>query len=310
MGVINAENMMQFRSSSELFNRIKNTLKSYDSQNMIDTGDFYDHVVYVLERLGVGVFEECEALVRVEHKKAKLPCNFKWWYAAYKCTPNWTQTPSINEQIPWIYYQDTEITKQCNGGKQNCCIECVGETGKNKIVIRTFVNGDPFIQTFHNPIALSLSPNVKDKCAPNCLKIVPSHGLEVTIDHKGYIHTHFDNDCIYMQYYGLPFDENYLPMIPDVPMIEQAIEYYILTKLFEDWYLNSTVPDAAQKMQYAEQKYNFHMGEALYYVKLPSFQKMVQSLRMMRNRLKFYNFNHDRTRVGYGGYNYNHGINR
>lgn len=301
MGVINAENQMAFRSSDELFAKIKKFANSFDSQNLIDESDFYDYIVDILDDLGVAVYRECEAVIQVKNFKAKLPCNFKYWYAGYKTHHgDFGFTPSINEQKPWIYYQDNEISQVCPDNLGNCCIDCQPgkEVGKTKIVIRTFVNGDNFEECFHNPLPLVLSPNVKDRCAPHAMKQIRTHWNEVTIDDQHWLHTKFEHDHIYLQYYGLPYDDNFLPMIPDVSQISHAIEYYIYKMLLEKWYLNDTVPNIGQKLQYFSMEANTKFAEAEYYVKLPSFRRMIQSIRTMRSKQKFYQFAFDKTKVG------------
>lgn len=312
MGVINPENLLSFRSSSTLFNRVTDKLKSFDSQNMIDTGTFYEHVSYILNQLGAAVYKECEALVPVKDFKAELPCNFKLWYAAYKCHPEINTTvPDINEQNnfgqPWIFMQNIEQSSIC---PENCCISCNRSNEKSRIVVRTFVNGTNTDFCFREPMPLFLSPNVKDKCAPHCMKVAHAGWNEVTIV-DNIMRTRFDNDCIYMQYYGLPIDSDFLPMIPDEESIEKAIEYYIYTMLFEEWYLNSSVPNIVQQLQYVTTQYDYYFKQARYWCRLPSFQKMIQMIKVQRGNNKFYNFNFDKTVVGadyygingyYGGY--------
>lgn len=301
MGKINAENLLQFRSSAELFNRIKKKLSSFDSQNMIDEGDFYGYVVYVLEALGVAVYRECEAVIHVEHHKAKMPCNFKYWYAGYKVHREFGNVPSINEQRPFIFYQDNEISQICPASSGNCKIGCDDPNGKSitKVVVRTYVNGDEFMDHYAHGQELFLSPNVREKCDPNARKVNRTHLNEVTIDDEGYLHTVFEKDSVYLQYYGLPFDKDFLPMIPDQSSIEKAIEFYIYTQLFEEWYLNSSVPNIAQQLKYVKDEYNhMHWPQALYYVKLPGFQRTIQSIKLMRSKGKWAEWNFDRTRVG------------
>jgi|GEM_PF-1801968 hypothetical protein len=297
MGIINAENLLSFRSTTELFNRIKKRLESFDSQNLIDEGDFYDYVVEILEKLGVAVYRECEWVGHVKDHKVKLPCNFRFWYAGYKVHPEYGNVPSINEQRPWIWYQDSEITQECKPG---CTIECNKEDhGRVKVVVRTFVNGDEGVFNHHAPTLLILSPNVKDRQAPHAERMIPTHANEVTIDDEKILHTRFKEDSIYLQYYGLPMDENMLPMIPDNTMIEKSIEYYIYKMLFETWYFNSTVPGIANQLKYVSDKYDHeYWPQALYFVKLPSFQRCLQSIRLMRSKGKWMNPNFDRTRVG------------
>lgn len=304
MGVINPENTLTFRPTTELFARIQDKLSSYDSQNMIDVGSFYDHVVYILDQLGAGVYKESEAVVSVHNHRAKLPCNFKLWYAAWKCDNKGGSTPDINEQNnfgqPFIFIQNVDVTSVC---PPNCAVNCNIMQEKTKIVVRNFVNGGCTEHHFNRSFPLVLSPNVKDHCAPHCMKVLPTGHNEVTIADKD-IRTKFDQGCIYMQYFGLPIDENYLPMIPDETSIEKSIEYYIYKMLFEEWYLNNSVPDIIQKLQWASAELDKYFAQARYWVRLPSFQKMVQMVRVQRGNKKFYQFNSDKTRVGADFYGY------
>ena len=298
MGRIIPENNLKFRKSTELFSRITSFLNTYDQQGLIDEGDFHDYVIFVLEQLGVAVYVQHQSLIKVKDHVGKLPCNFKVWEAAYKCHPLQHNIKSINEQRPWIYYMDNEITKEC---PNDCSIECRGEEqGKTKVVIRTFVNGDTDEYHYGDLRELVLSPNVQRPHSKDCERIIPSKMNEVTIDDNELI-CHFKEDSVFMKYYGLPIDDNYLPMIPDNPDIEAAIEYYIYKRLFEQWYLNSTVPDAVNKLKYVIDQYDYHLRQARYWAKLPSFQRMVQAIRRQRNTLNIYQMQ-DRTRVGNWGF--------
>lgn len=293
MGVINAENMMAFKSSDQLYSRIKERLSSFDAMGLIDDSKFHKLTKYVIERLGAGVYKECEAVIDIVDHKGKLPDNFKTWFAGFKCNPNYDNVKSVNEQIPYIYYTQSEVSYEC---ANNCCIECVGDDqGKTKIVVRTFVNGDPTIRTYGNPIPLILSPSVKHLCAENCQNPFSAHLNEITIDDNRTIHAQFSCDSIYLQYYGLAIDQYGLPMIPDVEVIEKAIEYYIYKDLFEELYWNSSVANIAQMLGDARQQYDFYWGEAKYYVNLPSFTRLVGAIRKQRTNKKFYQFNYDKT---------------
>jgi len=293
MGKINPENLLQFKSTGPMFDRISKRLASYDALSLIDTGDFHKHVAYVMEQLGEAVFQECEALIPIKDRKGKLPENLKRLHAMYKCTPTFRSTQSINEQKPWIYMYQTEITKEC----PNKCKFEHKHDGETKVVIRTFVNGDDVVTSFRNPILLRLSPNVrhKDFCTNDCPSLFRGEADEVTIDDNRTIHTVFDNDSIFMQYYGLPMDDNDLPMIPVQEDIEKAVEYYIYSQLFEELYWNSAVQNIAQMLQDARVQYDKYLGQARYWAKLPSFAKMVNSIRKMRSRNKFYYSFYDRT---------------
>lgn len=300
MGIINAENTLRFKSSTPLFDRISKRLSSFDSAGLIDTGDFHKLVKDVLEQLGVGVYKECEAILHPKEFEAKLPDNFKMFHAAYRCSFKWHGTKSINEQRPIIFYRDTENTQICSS---NCKLECSHDCGKTKIVIRTFVEGDEVIGTSHNLRLLQLSPNVRSLCTDDCPSLLPNHHNrirenEININSSvTHILTNFNDDKIYIQYYGLPIDEHGMPMIPDQTEIEKAIEYYIYSQLFEEFYWNSTIPDIVRMLGDVRVEADKYMSQAKFWVNLPSFQKMVNSIRRQRGNKKFYYFSQDRTVV-------------
>lgn len=300
MGVITAENNLSFKSSEPMFARIKKRLSSYDAMGLIDDGDFHFYVKQVLEGLGQAVYKECEAVLEIKDFQAKLPKNFAIFHSAYRCSFNWQgrAAKSINEQRPWIYYHDMEISVDC---PSDCCvIDCCEDNKREKVVIRTYVNGDEgSCGTAYQPTLLKLSPNVKDLCTEDCPNLFCPGLDEITIegDEKKIVRTTFDGDSIYMQYYGLPMDKYGLPMIPDQSHIEKAIEYYIYTQLFEEFYWNSTVPNVGTLLADARQQHGDHMGMAVSWVKLPSFKRMVASIRRQRNNRKFFQFGFDRTRI-------------
>jgi hypothetical protein len=131
-------------------------------------------------------------------------------------------------------------------------------------------------------------------CAEGCLNQFSSNQGEINVK-NGFILTNFDCDSIYLQYYGIPIDENGLPMIPDNEHVEKAIEYYIYQTLFEEWYWNSTFPDMARMLGDTRQQFSFHMGMATYWAKLPSFARAIQAIRRQRGNKKFYYSAQDRT---------------
>lgn len=293
MGIINANNTLSFKSSEALFARIKKRLSKIDAEGLIDDGDFHKHVAYIYSQLGEAIFKECQAVVHVKDFKAKLPPNFHRLFAAYKCTPYIKEFKSINEQKPLIFYSDVEIG--CETSDNRCCISCAGDS-RTKIVVRNYVVGEPSQCEYRNPILLRVSPNVREHCTEDCLSLIPSAMDEITFDDDGNILTNFSDDCIYLQYFGTPLDENGLPMIPKEETVEKAIEYYIYTQIFEELLWNSSIPNIGPMLQDARNQFEMkHYPQALYWSKLPSFNAMVNSVRRMRGKNKFYYFLGDKT---------------
>lgn len=293
MGVIDAANTLQFKSSKSMFDRIKKRLASYNQGDFMDRGDFHKLVAYQMEQWGLATYRECEAVIEVKGRKGKLPPNFKILHAAYKCTPefNHGSVASINEQRPWIYYTQVEATPEC---PNQCCIKCVGEPGRTRIVVRTFVNGDDARDiSFKNPTLLRVSANVREICTEDSLSLNCSSPDEITIS-DGHVSTASDFDSIFFQYYGQPLDENGLPMIPEDETYEKALEYYIYTEIFQTLYWNA-IPNVVNFYQDAKADYAFYAQKAKIKAVFPSFQKMIEMIRRQRTARKFYYFPFDQT---------------
>lgn len=293
MGVIDATNTLQFKSSRSMFDRIGKKLSSYNQSGLMDKGDFHKMVAYELEQLGIAAYKECEAVIEIQGRKGTMPPNFKILHAAYKCTPEHTtgSVASINEQRPWIYYTQVEATPEC---PNQCCIKCVGEPGRTRIVVRTFVNGDtPNDCSFSNPCLLRLSANCRDICTDDSLNLFCTSPDEITIS-DGHIFTASNLSSVYMQYYGLPIDGDGLPMIPDDETYEKAIEYHIMSEVFETMFI-SGVPNILPIMQEVQQNSGFYSQKAKIKSVFPSFGKMVEAIRRQRGRRKFYYFAGDKT---------------
>lgn len=294
MGNINIHNDIQFKSSRSLFDRISKRLASYDAQGLLDEGDFPKHVKSLLDKLGWAVYKECYAIIPVINYKVKLPQGYKSFWAAYKCSPDCSNSaPSINEQRPYIYYTDTEISREASNN--GCSVNYIDDGSRTKIVVRTFVNGDDFVSNYNYGTLLTLVGTIEDECDLDSPCRTNHSSGQISLQ-NGYIQTNFNDDNIYLQYYGLPLDEKGMPMIPDVDEIEQAIEYYILKNIFEDLYFNSSVPGIADFLKYVKEEYDHtYFPQAHYYCKLPKFQTMVDLLRKQRKSKKFYYSAFDRT---------------
>jgi hypothetical protein len=287
MSVINAANTLEFKNTDTLFARIRKRLRSYDAAGILDEGDWYYWIKEVLDRLGVGVYKECEAVVFVKNFKGPLPDNFSYLYSAYKCTPSLTESKSqVFPQTGFVFY--IEETRQpytkCGTGWYATKEVIDGE----KITIRSYIEGAPVTYNFHSPLLLKLSGNAKGICDGKCQNLFAKSPHEITID-KGFIYTNFNNDSIFLKYYGFPIDpESGLPEIPSNTYIEKAIEDYVIYRIFEDFTFNGDVPDIEKKYQLARANSDDSMKSALYWVKHPSFQTAINYIRQQRKNLSIY----------------------
>jgi hypothetical protein len=286
MSLINPGNTLEFKSVDSLFAKVRKRLNSFDAAGILDEGDWYSHVRDVLDRLGVAVYEECEAVCMVSNFKTPLPENFSYLYAAYKCTPNVTEGKfRVHPQTGFVFYIDETVESYSYCGTGACARRVMNG---DKVTIRSYIGDEGVTLNLESPRLLRLSGNAKGICDSKCANLFANSASEITIS-NGFIYTNFNDDSIFLKYYGFPLDpETGLPKIPHNSWIEKAIIDYIVFMCFEEWMFNGTVPDIKGKWEIAKMNSDESMKSALYWVKLPSFQNTLNKIRVDRKRFSIY----------------------
>jgi len=288
LGLITGYSQNKFISAEEVYSKIRREFKSFTSSNLIDEGEFPVYTKEVLDKLGMSAMQECEAVLDMEEKKHILPYNYYQLHSAYKVTP------SISVHDP-IWHAQNSITVRNDTTCESfvvdkCTLDCAYEEKiLQKVTVQQFVKDESFTKDYNSPILLRLSPNVHSMCADTASNINRSSIFEISIN-NGYIYSNFDNDSIYMKYYGLAVDDDGLPMIPDKPEVKKAVEWWIKYQLLLTWWFNGDVQDIQNKWGKAEQLYEAAMAECRYLDKLPSFSEMVNAIRNQRanNKVTFF----------------------
>ena len=285
MGVITSTSHNTFKSLSEVISKIKRNFKSYVDANLIDEGEFPVYAKEVLSQLGISAMKEDFDLIEITNYKAKLPFNFSELHAAWKLEDahddiNSSVIPSTVVKNDVIY----ELVKP--NKKINCCLT---EGVMSRIIMTQTIESKTLTKNFRNPRLLRLSPNVQpNKLSENCLNLIPDCSDEITIDDRN-LYTNFKG-TVYLQFYGLAYDEDGYPMIPDIMQIEKAVEWKIKYETLSNLWYNNEVQDLEKKVAEAHNEYEKWMGEARYICKLPSFAEMVNAIRKMRttNKVAFF----------------------
>lgn len=288
MSIINPGNNIQFKSVDSLFGRIRKRLSSYDAAGLLDEGDWYYYIREIIDKLGVAVYDEREAVVQVCDFRASLPEDFSFLYAAYKCTPDngGDSKNTLFPQTGFVFY--IEDTYQPYRKCKNCYSAKIDYIHGTKFTTRTYIEGQPMLLNFNNPTLLQLSGNAKGMCDSKCKNLFAKSAHEITID-KNFIYTNFKQDCILLKYYGLPLDpETGLPMIPDNSIIAKAIEDYIVYRTFSDFFYNSTTPDANDRYKQSSIDFDESYANARSLCKMPSFQSVINHIRQERKNLRTY----------------------
>lgn len=272
-----------FKSTFFIYSEIKRFLKSFDAANMIDEGEFPTYVKHILDSLGLGVYKEEDTILHLKNKKAKLPDNFKSEYFIYKCNPLNNVTKDIL-QSQFKFRTEVSVSLLT----PNCFNEYEYVSSNKKEIVeeisfKTYVSEKDKID-FKNFMLLVPSTNVGTK--------LKSRYNEYSIK-DGYIYTNIstkdddtDDDYLYIRYYSFPVDSDGNIEILDIQQLENCIKWYIIYQILLSNWFNSAIPDIQNKWQKAEQEYNKALGEVKYYLKLPQFKTLVNTIRTNRSNNK------------------------
>ena len=274
MGIIAAHNNVEFETSDKLFSKIKRRLKSYNQAGLLDTNDFHDYVMDVLDSLGIGGLIEEQGVLEIVNGKAKLPENFKTLDGAYICEAN-SNTEHPRMQNGYVFYTDTthETIR-----KDKCNISCDSVETGCKVTVREYIHGLERVHNYKLQFPLRITTYSTLGLNSNCASI-----------NNGYINVGFNSGSIYIKYYAYPIDLNTgLPMIPNVRSIQNAIELKVIYESLLNFYLNDEVPNVERKAADFKQLYNEAWSKASYETKLPSFATLVDSIRRKRKSLDVY----------------------
>lgn len=282
--------MNSFKSTDSLFSRILEDFSSFSQAQLIDEGMFYKDVKYILTVLGIMWFMEADTILEVKNYRVKLPNDFKLLDSLYSCEGNIVDVPQpdgiVLQQLSFDHYPNSQPDyhdTSCTG-----CTGCAPTPPDifNRHVL-TVVKRDNTLYQYHTPKLLKIgNVNTKRTCTANCANVYSNEGDTFSIQ-NGYIYTNFKEGTLFMRYHAFPLDENGLPLIPDDPIIENCLEKYIKANIIRNLWTNSDA-DVQQQVKYYDMMASEALSEAKYHTKLPSFQTMVNAIRLTRKNLNVY----------------------
>lgn len=271
---------MNFKSSEQLIARVNEQLHSYQSSGMLDEGEYYRWIKEVLGKLNTPAFSTVHTIIDVEDGMVPIPEDLYQIWAIYRYAEKTEYTPTtknLQNQIA-IRSVEAEIDGKC---VDPCEIE---KFTPELLIAKVYVNTVPHQVTYTGGQLLTLKNFKVEKCNRESPSIHNKSSLEVTMDNDNF-YFNFETGSVYLQYHRLMVDEDGIPMVPDVIQIEQAIESFIIYKIFQKLYFNGTM-DALQRMEYSEQKWNEHYRTAVSWVKLASAKSLIAYSKLIRNKYK------------------------
>lgn len=263
---------IKYQSSLPLINRVKDTLHSYDAAGLIDDSQFYDWIKLEMQSLGLGYYQDAEVILDVNKFRASVPADFVNLYSVMRCT--YRGSDKVDEYIVdtpvTVNYMESCISdvlkKPCSG------FEYVGKVIRFKEHVHIQF---PRYKEYESKGFLKWTNRVgKEHLCNECVNLTTDSKDEFSLD-ENFFYFNFTDDSVHLRYYKLAVDEDGLPLVPDIASVKNAIEKYIIYRLFQQWWYNNEV-DVQQRMGFSEQEYNRHHSNAIKEVKMPSYHGMME----------------------------------
>lgn len=258
--------------------QVKSDLEKYDDMNLLSESSMYREIVLGLRNFGNDVAQFQEAVVHVENYEVALPEGFFSLHLAALCDPFQMRTKEATDHLQEsnIFRERTEYNR-----KFSECESCPEEFETKLIKEDVFVKGKVAVEYFYSsPRLLTLGKSFKrTECTKSCLnKYRPECPEEINIL-NGKLQTNFKEGTVYIQYYGLPLDEEGNIEIPDTPNghLEQYLEYRLKYKLGEKLLANGNA-------QHLGQLLNTYMQRETMFARKASNELKMKSLTPNRMR--------------------------
>lgn len=222
------DKIFSHRPISELMAIVRNDLRKFDDEGLIDEGNLVKTVMYCNDKLGIPIREVRQVVIPVDEFRADLPLDFEKLY--YVCALSASNSSATRLRNPFdnnfdqdILY-DAQITRDSLGGVENYKVEIHRET-------------EIIVHHQQNWIELGVSPS-----SPNCHIDCPNkrgkHRYEIQIK-DDHIDTPFRCGSLYMMYVGMMKDVDGNITFPFHPMITPYYEWMLKEKIISNAIFNS-----------------------------------------------------------------------
>lgn len=282
MGVLTE---LRYRTFESLFEDVRVDLKSLSLSNRIDPQNLIKVVQRVNYDLGLRIHQVKEAVLDIEHSKARLPLdfyvmNFALMCGEYTVTTAYPQGTQISEVAPnYTSWPDWSGTCHTNPQVSQCDPTKLTWNGTKPVCLTTCGNAYQLIQTYNSevrtynymmPIKFRQSKDVQCDC-PN----LGWKSRDEAYISNGFIYINADDICgkMYINYEGSLEDIDGNLMVPDHPFLNEYYEYALKDRILENLLFDGDMNLQAM-IQLVKSQLRAARNNALTVVNTPNFREM------------------------------------
>lgn len=227
--------MVKYTSTDELISELRAKPFFKDNPNLIDEATIYRLVFFALRAFGTNVMTLKEEVVSIDDFRGDLPSDFGRLSLAVFCkTSGYNILQGSKDHLMGSYIW----TEKLERGECSIDNACDMEKGKCIVERHYFNDGAGEVEIYYsNPQYVKIGRGVLNGgCTDNCVNRSVKNS-PYAIDIMGTkIQANFRKGKIFLEYYGLPQDEDGVPIIPNTKYghLERYIEKHVFRQLLED----------------------------------------------------------------------------
>ena len=276
----------------QLIAEILTDLRQYDESGLIDYRSLNMWIKNELKRFGANITVLTEKVLEVENGKVELPDNFWTLDLAVKCVAD---SQEVNDGECKQQVQESQFWKQ----RLEKTYRWDNQSGSHiqedykTIEEKVYYNNCQVTFRYREPEVLRLTKGIKKEyCSKGCKNLqeqfTRSAKHEINILGNT-LQTNFKNGFVYIQYNGLPTDDDGDILIPEVRSLEEYLIYYAKRKILESLWINDDDVNIMNKLQYIRQMERETFGLAMTQVKFESLGNWDKKLKrkMIRETNRF-----------------------
>lgn len=268
----------QYKTFDELLDEVIVDFHTFNLEGMIDPQQLIKVAIRVNYELGLRINRTKDAVLEIEHGKAKLPSDFyvlNYANIAFKYT---VQDPVISG----THIEEKPLNVQYTNDTP-CVKPCVSACGNYVTLVQTLKSEVRTYEEFH-PLEIA-SAKIVSEDSPNLR--VQSRNKAYLRD--GFIFTNFDTGKVHINYQSTLEDDNGNLLVLDHPLVNEFYEYALKQRILENLFINGE--DVSQRIQIVEQRLRAARNNAMSFVNTPDFAEFESVWAMNRKAMygKYYN---------------------
>ena len=281
--------MEGYTTAESIISEIESSTFFKDNPHLIDRASMYRWIFLALKTFGASIMQLKEHVSTIENYRGNLPDDYGQLSLAVYCEKDMYKITKGSKDHLMSSYIWTEKLGGIYPEEECTAEESCAQPGGMCVMEKHYYNdGAGEVEVYYkNPQYVKLGRNVLREGCTDCCVNRNVKQSPYSIDMQGNkIQANFKEGSIYLEYYGLPQDENRIPIIPATrhASLEKYIEEHLRGRLLKEALWSKDAPNMQNLLSLSRQDEETLLVEALKDVRDDSMQMLMHTINENRVR--------------------------